>query len=198
MASKVNSEVSNPARRCLDAMIPYAGHGFGMFAEAFVLFSIGNVKAIFRHEHPACWEPVKKHECSPMLTHGLAFVEVGGVILGMIIIGSLAGRLGRRHGSILTALLMLLGVILLVCATGPSASSELTVFVIGLGIFGLGVGGEYPIASASAAERAEKVAAENRTSTNALLRSDVSSSDDDSDEATTLQPSPWTSHGWDG
>lgn len=81
-------------------------------------------------------------------------IEICGIIGGMLIFGFLADWIGRKWGSRLTMTFMLLGGILLTSAAG-SAQAFLTVFLIGLALYGLGVGGEYPLASSSAAERAE-------------------------------------------
>ena len=49
---------------------------------------------------------------------------------------------------------MLVGAILMACSYGPTVEGEFLMFAIALAIFGVGVGGEYPLASSSATERA--------------------------------------------
>lgn len=71
----------------------------------------------------------------------------------MLVLGFMADWIGRKWGSRLTMMVMLVGGILL-SSMGGSASTFLPVFLVGLFIFGFGVGGEYPMASSSAAERA--------------------------------------------
>ena len=72
----------------------------------------------------------------------------------MLVISFFADWMGRKKGSRLCTSIMFIGAILLTAADG-SASTYLTLLCIGLSIFGFGVGGEYPLAASSAAERAE-------------------------------------------
>eukprot|EP00889_Picochlorum_renovo_P006677 jgi/Picre1/33707/NNA_001186.t1 len=81
-------------------------------------------------------------------------VEICGIIGGMLILGFSADWIGRKWGSRLCTTIMVFGSILLTAASG-SATAFLVVFATGLCSFGFGVGGEYPLASSSAAERAE-------------------------------------------
>ena len=150
--------------RCLRSfMVP----GYGMFSEAFFLFSVGNLKkGIFPVSYPTCWNSNKTlnvdcpHE---ELKDSISYAMVGGVILGMIVISIFGDKFGRRAGSILTALTMLVGAILMACSYGSSLEGEFLMFTIALAIFGVGVGGEYPLASSSAAERATSTTTRGRT-----------------------------------
>jgi MFS family permease len=78
-----------------------------------------------------------------------------GVIAGMIVVGYLANSIGRRKGSILTASLMGGGAVGLFLVTFISSPVWLYRWMSALlFVFGLGVGGEYPLSASSASEKA--------------------------------------------
>lgn len=72
----------------------------------------------------------------------------------MLVIGFAADWIGRKWGSRLTMSIMLVGSIFLCAMDGP-AEVFLALYITGLMVYGVGVGGEYPLASSSASERAE-------------------------------------------
>jgi MFS family permease len=132
-----------------------AWHGMGLFGESYLLFSIGTLRPVWETLFPDCF--VELTECSPHLVHSLSYSVVMGVITGMLVVGSAANIIGRRNGSIATAVLMSGG------ATGLSLASVLATnhpqtllrwMSLFLFIFGVGVGGEYPLSASSASERA--------------------------------------------
>ncbi|KAA6426474.1 MAG: proton phosphate symporter [Trebouxia sp. A1-2] len=127
--------------------------GLGMFSEAYWVFSVGNLKGIFRAEYPNCWKSYS--QCSSGLINSLTYTQVAGIIAGQITLGFLADRIGRKWGSVTTASLMLIGGILILASAGNSPHGIFLMYTTCQVIFGYGVGGEYPIASSSAAERAE-------------------------------------------
>ena len=97
--------------------------------------------------------------CSPRLLESLTYGVVLGVIFGMVILGYWSNHIGRRKGSILTASLMAGGSIGLVAISviGPSIWSAENIFrgtVACLVVFGVGVGGEYPLSASLASEKA--------------------------------------------
>ncbi|CAK5277228.1 unnamed protein product [Mycena citricolor] len=79
-----------------------------------------------------------------------------GTILGQVAIGYLCDVKGRKWGIVLSTVLIVLGIILCAAAKGAHGSFHgfLWMFTIARGITGLGVGGEYPSSSTSAAEAA--------------------------------------------
>lgn len=98
---------------------------------------------------------VTLEECNESLIHVLTYGVVLGVISGMVIIGTLANSLGRRKGSIITASIMASSSILLVFCSFMFVSQTLfRSMVLCLFVFGIGVGGEYPLSASSASERA--------------------------------------------
>ena len=85
----------------------------------------------------------------------IPFVPVAGIICGMVGFGLMADCLGRRLGSRMTVSLMLLGSIMVTVAYGVNIAGQFAMFNVGMFIFSLGVGGEYPMAASSSSERAE-------------------------------------------
>lgn len=128
--------------------------GMGLFGESYLLFSIGTLTPLWEFLFEDCFAG---ETCSPRLRHSLTYTVVLGVIFGMMLLGTLANTLGRRVGSILTATLMAAG------AWGMTLCSFILVdnppllfrsIVCLFFVFGVGVGGEYPLSASSAGERA--------------------------------------------
>eukprot|EP00891_Asterochloris_glomerata_P003209 jgi/Astpho2/3209/Aster-05735 len=105
-------------------------------------------------EYPECWKSYKKG-CTKTLTQVPNYIQIVGIILGMVTLGFIGDRIGRKWGSVTTASLMLLGAILLVSTSSPSEKGFVIFFIVSQFVFGYGVGGEYPMAAGSATERAE-------------------------------------------
>jgi len=126
----------------------------GMFSEAYVIFAIGNIAPLLAIDYPNCFGKAEPADCNKTAAENDSNIEICGIIAGMLVLGYMADWIGRKWGSRATMAFMLVGGILLSSAAG-SASAFLVVFLTGLFIFGFGVGGEYPMASSSAAERAE-------------------------------------------
>ena len=105
--------------------------------------------------------------CPPRLLESLTCGVVLGVIFGMVILGYWSNHIGRRKGSIFTASLMAGGSLGLVAISilGPSFWSAEDVFrgtVACLVLFGIGVGGEYPLSASLASEKATEELARNQ------------------------------------
>lgn len=132
--------------------------GAGMFAESYFLFAIGNLHTIWNDLYPSC-DPkssLTEPPCNDNLVSSLTYIEILGIMAGMLSFGFLADKLGRRWGSCSTATLMFIGAVFVTAAyAGPDNLNGMWImFAVFLFIFSYGVGGEYPLASASAAERA--------------------------------------------
>ncbi len=130
-----------------------------------MLFALGNIAPILEALYPSCWNTTLAPPCSPTLVSSLTYVEVLGVIVGMLSFGLFADKLGRRWGSCTTAVTMLLGALLVTASyAGPdNLNGMFVMFAVSLFVFSYGVGGEYPLASASAAEAAEAAHASDST-----------------------------------
>ncbi|CAL8460494.1 g23 [Coccomyxa elongata] len=144
---------SNPIARFFQFLASFLIPGLGMTCEAYVIFSVGNLKPIFQQAYPKCWGKGAK-DCDQGLLNSLTYSQIAGIIVGMLTLGYLTDRIGRKWGSVVTASTMLVGAILLTAADAPSINGLFLMFVIVQGIYGVGVGGEYPTASSAANERA--------------------------------------------
>jgi MFS family permease len=127
--------------------------GLGMFCESYFIFSIGNITPIFQQEYPDCFSTYKK--CAHNLINDTTYVQVAFIIVGMLTLGYIADRIGRKWGSVTTASFMFIGGILLTASGGVGIRNWLICFTVAQAVFAYGVGGEYPIASSTASERAE-------------------------------------------
>lgn len=118
------------------------GPGLGLFGESYILFSIGTLQPLWS----ILFDSVKD---------SLANGAVTGVILGMILIGILANTLGRRGGSILTAFIMSTSSIVLILLASFDLEDNVRFNAMQwiLFLFGIGVGGEYPLSATSASEQ---------------------------------------------
>eukprot|EP00884_Botryococcus_braunii_P017221 jgi/Botrbrau1/4182/Bobra.0192s0042.1 len=137
----------------LDWVKSWAIPGIGMFCEAYFIFSIGNISPLLAAARPACVQQYQ--ECPEGLINSEHFVQVAGIMVGMFTMGFVADQIGRKWGSVMCAAFMFAGGVILTASGGPSLLVWAWLFTVGQAIFGYGVGGEYPLASSSAAERAE-------------------------------------------
>lgn len=131
--------------------------GMGLFGESYLLFSVGTLTPVWKILYPDCWLGDEGQVCSTAQLHSITFALVIGVIAGMVALGTIANRIGRRAGSIATASLMTFGAVgMSVCSMVLSENPAFlfgSMSVLSL-VFGIGVGGEYPLSAASANERA--------------------------------------------
>ena len=152
------------ARNCLvEFLHESVWPGLGLLGESYMLFSIGTLKPIWQLLFPQCFvEKANQEEeeaavCSTEILNPLTYAVVLGVICGMLLLGYLANRIGRRRGSITTASLMVFGSVGLMGASLFLAKYPVALFrvcTVSLAVFGVGVGGEYPLSAASASEKA--------------------------------------------
>ena len=137
----------------------FAG-GFGMMAEAYILFSFGNLGPIFEAAFVDCYNDTLPASAScQQAESSISYVEISGIIVSMLTFGFLAARTGRALGSKITAGIMAVGATLLALAYAPTDTGIFVFLASAVFVFALGVGGEYPLASARASERAEELKA---------------------------------------
>ncbi|KAL8280948.1 hypothetical protein RQP46_006627 [Phenoliferia psychrophenolica] len=162
----INAESNKEARRELgvigsmfkaDPLSPlshymgkYASNGMGLFVEGYVLFSIGNLSPLFKSAWPQCWS--KFEVCDELWVDSVTYLEICGIIIGQILVGIEGDWIGRRFGLIQDAAVMLLGVILLTAVWGNTLQGWVIGYAWSLFIYGIGVGGEYPMTSTRALE----------------------------------------------
>jgi len=123
---------------------------------------VGQLTTLWSALYPQCEANVG---CKAAIS-SLTYVEVACIIFSQLTFGIIADVFGRRVGSRLTATLLFIGAILITVSFGsmpdPSVpqsvetlTGQFTMMNVALGIFSLGIGGEYPMSSSMAAERSE-------------------------------------------
>ena len=138
------------------AYLSFAIPGIGMFCEAYIIFSVGNIVPFQKEIWPTCfktYEDCPEHLITQKIT---SYIQICGIMVGMAIMGYLGDIIGRKWGSRIASATMLSGVILLTFTPyAPTANSYFVYFMVAQTWYGVGVGAEYPMASSSAAEKAE-------------------------------------------
>eukprot|EP00882_Tetradesmus_deserticola_P031481 GHRQ01035603.1.p1 GENE.GHRQ01035603.1~~GHRQ01035603.1.p1 ORF type:complete len:235 (+),score=92.87 GHRQ01035603.1:189-893(+) len=125
-----------------------------MFSEAYIIFSLGLTKPLQVAMFPTCFST--HDDCKEAITHVQNYIQIVGIIAGMLLFGALGDVIGRRWGSRVVASIMLTGTILLTFSPlVPNPATYLNLYIFAATWYGFGVGGEYPMASASAAERSQ-------------------------------------------
>nr|POF26238.1 putative inorganic phosphate transporter 1-4 [Quercus suber] len=126
--------------------------GMGLLLEGYVLFSIGNVKPLFQAGFPSCWKTTEV--CNPTWIQAVDYLETCGIIVGQILVGIIGDWLGRRWGLIQDALIMFGGLLMLTASWGVTLNGWVICYAWSLFIYGVGVGGEYPMTATSGMENA--------------------------------------------
>ncbi|XRM38980.1 hypothetical protein ABZX51_002359 [Aspergillus tubingensis] len=126
--------------------------GAGLGLEGYVLFSIGNIKPLFEASFKSCWDD---HTiCNKQWINAVDYLEIVGIIFGQILVGIVGDWLGRRWGLIQDAAIMLLGLVMLTAAWGVTENGWVICYAWSLFVYGIGVGGEYPMTATSGMENA--------------------------------------------
>jgi hypothetical protein len=168
--------------------------GIGMFVEAYVIITTGQIKTIWHAAYPACWEPGKNQQCpdnieccglfpntpkdangvcsldtadQPVCTpegtfqedflceegivNSISYSEFAGIMIGMLVFGSLVDKIGRTGTGIIVSSFMVVGVTIMTFIYSESTETMFVIWSLFFGVFGLGVGGEYPLAASNAA-----------------------------------------------
>ncbi|KAK4055359.1 hypothetical protein OIO90_003197 [Microbotryomycetes sp. JL221] len=129
----------------------YVMNGMGLFVEGYVLFSIGNLAPLFKSVWKNCWGGTHA-DCPKELIDSVTYLEIVGIIIGQIAVGIEGDWIGRKFGLVQDALVMLIGVILLMSVWSTSLEAWVAAYTVSLFIYGVGVGGEYPMTSTRALE----------------------------------------------
>ena len=128
----------------------YVVTGLGLFVEGYTLFSIGTLSPLFKAVWPQCWS--KHHTCNAQWLHAIDYLEIVGIIVGQILVGIEGDWIGRRFGMVQDALIMTLGSIMLTAMWGTSLNGWVICYAWSVFVYGVGVGGEYPMTSTRAME----------------------------------------------
>ncbi|BGP42538.1 hypothetical protein JCM10449v2_006550 [Rhodotorula kratochvilovae] len=129
----------------------YVMTGMGLFVEGYVLFSIGNLTALFKSAWPTCWSSYT--ECNETWVDAVTYLQILGIIVGQVLVGYQGDWIGRKFGLCQDALIMLIGSILLTGVWGTSLNAWVIAYGWSLFIYGIGVGGEYPMTGTKALEQ---------------------------------------------
>ncbi|MCO5566073.1 hypothetical protein L7F22_019749 [Adiantum nelumboides] len=130
----------------------YVVTGMGLLVEGYVLFSVGNLTTLFKAVWPNCWGSAKPRQCDSQWIHAVDYLEIVGIIFGQILVGIEGDWIGRRFGMVQDALVMTLGSVMLTAMWGTSLNGWVICYAWSLFIYGIGVGGEYPMTSTRAME----------------------------------------------
>ncbi|WFC99056.1 hypothetical protein MYAM1_001792 [Malassezia yamatoensis] len=128
----------------------YVLNGLGMFVEGYTLFSVGNIKPLFQATWPNCWKAHK--ECDSNWIAAIDYLEIIGIIVGQIVVGIEGDWVGRRFGMVQDAVIMTIGSVMLTAMWGINHNGWVICYAWSLFIYGIGVGGEYPMTSTRAME----------------------------------------------
>ena len=115
----VNSEIQPPRKpRWSGPLWPlwwyleWALPGLGMFSEAYIVFSSGQIAPFQQAMWPSCYLWYKDCD-SEMVKHLAGYIQICGIMAGMLLWGVLGDYTGRKWGSRCVAMIMLSGCILL-------------------------------------------------------------------------------------
>jgi MFS family permease len=158
-ASTVSSNANNVSKltKLGRRYVEIATAGLGMFCEAYIIFSVGNISPFQKAMFPTCFETYEDCPKAVIEQKVDSYIQICGIMLGMLLMGVSADKMGRQWGSRVVGTIMLTGVILLTIT--PFAMTPFGYFVFFMAAqtwYGMGVGGEYPLASSTAAENAEE------------------------------------------
>ena len=194
-SERTSTTSSAPCSWLTTWLVKSAWPGMGLFGESYLLFSIGTLQPLWKKIFPDCF---KYTSCTPRVLNSLTYSVVLGVICGMLSVGYLANTMGRRRTSIWTAAFMTSGAFGMVACTFWFVDNPNLLYKsmsILLFLFGLGVGGEYPL-SASCASEKSMIALQQRRAMDDLEQLDRieqnKSKDLDSGTALTLPAKPQT------
>ncbi|CCH42878.1 Inorganic phosphate transporter [Wickerhamomyces ciferrii] len=85
-------------------------------------------------------------------------------IIGQIFFGFTTDLIGRKQTFTYTTVFIIVGVIICACANGSTEEKLFWMLIIGRGVLGVGIGGDYPAAASAGIETAnEKMSAKKRT-----------------------------------
>eukprot|EP00536_Pseudo-nitzschia_multiseries_P005239 jgi/Psemu1/190009/e_gw1.95.99.1 len=125
--------------------------GIGMFVEAYIIITTGQVKLVWHATYPECWIPDEDQQCPQNIRCCGFYSEFAGIMIGMLVFGALADVIGVNRVGILTSIMMIFGVSVMTFIKADNLELMFMTWIIFFGVFGLGVGGEYPLSASGAA-----------------------------------------------
>jgi len=100
--------------------------------------------------------PLDRFLCDEGTLGAISYSEFVGIMLGMLCFGAIADAVGHNRAGMLTSILMVAGVTIMTFVESEQTDTLFLVFAVFFGIFGLGVGGEYPLSASGAASHHAK------------------------------------------
>jgi MFS family permease len=90
--------------------------------------------------------------CNVRATSSVSYSEFAGIMAGMLTFGIVCDLIGRKNAGTITSIIMLVGISGMTLFDSNNSTTLFIGFSIFFAIFGLGVGGEYPLTASGAAE----------------------------------------------
>lgn len=141
--SKVVTSPVTPKKKELSLYFGVLVVGLGIATDIFDFFIINLVKPLFEEEITTTTADVSWLSSSALL----------GSVLGMLFFGAISDKVGRRRCLFATAALTFVGSV--ACAAWPVGDSLYTALICWRVMVGFGIGGEYPLSAAHAAESSD-------------------------------------------
>eukprot|EP00871_Galdieria_phlegrea_P003635 jgi/Galph1/4272/GphlegSOOS_G2879.1 len=122
--------------------------GIGFFSEAYDLYVVNVLSELWKKEY------ANYFDSNSTMTSRIGNSAIVGAIIGQLFFGLVGDRVGRKAGLLVTSCILFLGPILSSVSFGANDSTNglFWMLVVIRGFLGVGIGGEYPCASVSAAE----------------------------------------------
>lgn len=89
--------------------------------------------------------------CNEAATNALSYSEFAGIMVGMVTFGAIADCIGHNNAGLLTSILMVGGITVMTFMNDKVTEDFFLIFAAFYAVFGLGVGGEYPLTASGAA-----------------------------------------------
>ena len=89
--------------------------------------------------------------CTHRGQHALSYSEFAGIMVGMLSLGLLSDVIGRVRAGIVTSTIAFISVMVMAFYQNSDINKQFSIFAVFFGIYGFGVGGEYPISATNAA-----------------------------------------------
>lgn len=90
--------------------------------------------------------------CRKKVLNSITYAEFAGITFGMLALGYLVDVIGRVATGILSSSLMIIGITVMVFTSSNNVDTIFLLFSIFFGIYGVGIGGEYPLTAMNASE----------------------------------------------
>lgn len=132
----------------------YGMPGIGLFLEGYVIFSISNNSTLFKQAYPKCWS--KFTTCNVTWTQATTYLQLIGILIGQLMFGVMGDWIGRKATMLIDMSVILIGVILLTVSRAATDYNWVVFYAWAQFIFGVGIGGEYPMTSTRATEESEE------------------------------------------